>query len=64
MSDHITFNLADAGYNVAKYLVYGSVGDVAPYLIRRARENTAVTGDMSREYKLIMTEVERRKKEV
>ncbi len=63
MSDHITFNLADAGYNVAKYLVYGSVGDVAPYLIRRAQENTAVTGDMSREYKLIMTEVKRRKAE-
>lgn len=61
MSDHITFNLAHGGYNVAKYVPYGSVHDVFPYLIRRARENSAVTGDMSREYKLVMQEVKRRK---
>ncbi len=60
MSDHITFNLASQGYNVAKYLVYGSVQDVVPYLIRRARENSAVSGDMSREYALVMEEVRRR----
>jgi proline dehydrogenase len=61
MSDHITFNLAQAGYNVAKYMVYGSVSDVVPYLIRRAQENSAVSGDMSREYALVMKEVNRRK---
>lgn len=62
MSDHITFNLAHGGYNVAKYVPYGSVQEVFPYLIRRARENSAVTGDMSREYRLVMKEVKRRKK--
>jgi len=61
MSDHITFNLAQAGYNVAKYLPYGSVRDITPYLIRRANENTSVTGDMSREAKWISTELKRRK---
>ncbi|MEM8906540.1 MAG: proline dehydrogenase family protein [Bacteroidota bacterium] len=61
MSDHITFNLAHHGYNVAKYVPYGSVQEVFPYLIRRARENSAVTGDMSREYRLVMQEVKRRK---
>ncbi len=61
MSDHITFNLAHGGYNVAKYVPYGSVHDVFPYLIRRARENSAVTGDMSREYRLVMQEVKRRR---
>lgn len=60
MSDHITFNLAQAGYNVAKYVVYGPVKDVFPYLIRRAKENTAVTGEMSRELNLIMGEIRRR----
>ncbi len=60
MSDHLTFNLAKAGYNVAKYLPYGSIMEVVPYLIRRAKENTSVTGDMSREYSLIMTEMKRR----
>lgn len=60
MSDNITFNLAAAGYNVAKYLVYGTVKDVIPYLVRRAQENTSVTGDMSRELSLITTEVKRR----
>lgn len=60
MSDNITYNLAAAGFNVAKYVVYGPIKDVVPYLIRRAQENTAVTGDMSREYKLIQSEVKRR----
>jgi len=60
MSDHLTFNLASAGYNAAKYLVYGPVSDVLPYLVRRAQENSSVTGDMSRELELIMTEVKRR----
>ena len=61
MSDTITFNLAQAGYNVAKYLPYGPVRDITPYLIRRANENTSVTGDMSREAKWISTELKRRK---
>lgn len=60
MSDYITFNLAQAGYNVAKYVVYGPVKDVLPYLIRRAQENTAVTGEMSRELGLILSEMKRR----
>lgn len=60
MSDHITFNLAKAGYNVAKYVPYGPVKDVLPYLIRRARENSAVTGEMSRELSLIVAEMKRR----
>jgi proline dehydrogenase len=60
MSDNITFNLSDAGYNVAKYMVYGPVSDVVPYLVRRAQENTSVTGDMSRELLLIEKEVQRR----
>lgn len=60
MSDHLTFNLADAGFNVAKYVPYGPVKEVVPYLIRRAQENTAVTGDMSREYQLIQAEIKRR----
>ncbi len=61
MSDHISYNLADAGYNVAKYLPYGPVRDVMPYLIRRAEENTSVTGQTSRELKLLKTERKRRK---
>ena len=60
MSDHMTFNLANAGFNVAKYVVYGSIREVVPYLVRRAQENKAVTGDMSRELELIMREVNRR----
>jgi len=61
MSDQITFNLANAGYNVAKYVVYGPVKEVIPYLIRRAQENTSVTGEMGRELKFIQTEIKRRK---
>ena len=60
MSDNITFNLADADFNVAKYVVYGPIKEVIPYLVRRAEENTSVTGDMSRELKLISKEVKRR----
>lgn len=60
MSDHLTFNLAKGGYNVSKYLVYGQVKDVIPYLIRRSQENSSVTGDMSREYSFILKEIKRR----
>lgn len=60
MSDHLTFNLAKAGFNVAKYVVYGQVKEVVPYLIRRAQENSSVTGDMSRELALVTKEVKRR----
>ena len=60
MSDNLTFNLAKAGYRVGKYVIYGPVRDVIPYLLRRAQENTAVTGDMSREYGLLLKEMKRR----
>lgn len=60
MSDNLTFNLADAGYNVAKYVPYGPVQDVVPYLIRRAQENSAISGDMNREYGLLVREMKRR----
>lgn len=61
MSDHITFNLAANGYNVAKYVVYGKVEEVVPYLSRRAEENTAAKGEFGREYQLLLTEYQRRK---
>ncbi|WP_335965482.1 proline dehydrogenase family protein [Galbibacter sp. PAP.153] len=61
MSDHITYNLADSGYLVAKYLPYGPVRDVMPYLIRRAEENTSVSGQTSRELFLIKKEKARRR---
>ena len=61
MSDNISFNLASEGYNVAKYLPFGPVRDVMPYLIRRAEENTSVAGQTSRELTLIKRERERRK---
>ncbi len=60
MSDHITFNLAASGYNVAKYVVYGRVKELIPYLSRRAAENSAVRGEFSREYRLVKKEIERR----
>lgn len=60
MSDNITFNLAAAGYNVVKYLPYGPVEDVMPYLMRRAQENTSVAGQTSRELSLIREELSRR----
>jgi proline dehydrogenase len=61
MSDHITYNLAAEGYNSVKYLPYGPVRDVMPYLIRRAEENTSVAGQTSRELALITKERKRRK---
>lgn len=64
MSDHISFNLSKANYNVAKYVPYGPVKEVMPYLIRRAEENTSVSGQTSRELNLIEEELERRKNEV
>lgn len=62
MSDHISYNLAAAGYNVCKYVPYGPVTAVLPYLIRRAQENTSVAGQTGRELSLIITEKKRRKK--
>lgn len=61
MSDNISYNLAAHGYNVAKYLPFGPVKDVMPYLIRRAEENTSVAGQTSRELSMIKTERNRRK---
>ena len=61
MSDHISYNLANQGYNVAKYLPFGPVRDVMPYLIRRAEENTSVAGQTSRELNLLKSERKRRK---
>ncbi|MEL6918729.1 MAG: proline dehydrogenase family protein, partial [Bacteroidota bacterium] len=61
MSDHISFNLSDKGYNVAKYLPFGPVKDVMPYLIRRAEENTSVAGQTNRELELLKKERKRRK---
>jgi len=61
MSDNISFNLAKAGYNVVKYLPYGPVASVMPYLFRRAEENTAIAGQSSRELTLIRKELKRRK---
>jgi len=61
MSDHISFNLAKEGYNTAKYVPFGPVRDVMPYLIRRAEENTSVAGQTSRELNLIKEERLRRK---
>ena len=63
MSDNISFNLSKSGYNVAKYLPFGPVRDVMPYLIRRAEENTSVAGQTSRELDLIGAERKRRKKQ-
>ena len=63
MSDNISYNLAAHGYNVAKYLPFGPVRDVMPYLIRRAEENTSVAGQTSRELNLLKTERDRRKTE-
>jgi proline dehydrogenase len=61
MSDHISFNLSHAGFNVAKYVPYGPISEVIPYLIRRANENTSVKGQTGRELSLIMKELTRRK---
>ncbi|QRR02263.1 proline dehydrogenase family protein [Dyadobacter sandarakinus] len=60
MSDNISFNLAKAGYNVAKYVPYGPIDAVLPYLIRRAAENTSIAGQSSREFLLVKSELKRR----
>jgi len=60
MSDHITFNLAAIGINAMKYMPYGSVEDVFPYLARRAEENSAVSKDAGREFKFVQKECVRR----
>lgn len=62
MSDHISFNLSHEGYNVAKYVPYGPVKDVLPYLIRRAQENTSVAGQTTRELDLLSKERKRRRR--
>lgn len=61
MSDNISYNLANAGYNVAKYVPYGPVETVMPYLFRRAEENKSISGQSSREFSLISNELKRRK---
>ena len=61
MSDNISFKLADIGYNVAKYVPYGPVEKVLPYLFRRAEENTSIAGQSGREYTLVKNELRRRK---
>jgi len=61
MSDNISFNLAKVGYNVAKYVPYGPIESVMPYLLRRAAENTSVAGQSSRELSLIRKELRRRR---
>lgn len=60
MSDNLSFNLSAQGYNVAKYVPYGPVKAVMPYLFRRAEENTSVAGQMGRELRLISIELKRR----
>jgi proline dehydrogenase len=61
MSDNLSFNLSDAGYNVTKYVPYGPIKAVMPYLFRRAQENTSIAGATSRELGLIIKEKKRRK---
>jgi len=63
MSDNISFNLADAGYRVLKYVPYGPVEKVMPYLIRRASENSSIAGQSSREFSMIKKEMARRESE-
>jgi proline dehydrogenase len=60
MSDNISYNLAKVGYNVAKYVPYGPINAVLPYLIRRAEENTSIAGQSSREFLLVKSELKRR----
>ena len=60
MSDNITFNLASAGYNASKYLPFGPIKDVIPYLMRRAEENSSLGGQTARELNLIQKEIKRR----
>ena len=60
MSNHISFNLSAEGYNVVKYVPYGEVEKLVPYLIRRAKENTSIAGQTGRELRLIVSEKRRR----
>jgi len=60
MSDHLTFNLASEGYDVSKYLPFGPIEEVIPYLMRRAQENSSVAGQTNRELTLIKEECKRR----
>ena len=60
MSDHITFNLAKAGCSVSKYLPFGPIEDVVPYLMRRAEENSSLSGQTGKELALINRELSRR----
>ena len=60
MSDHISYNLSKQGYNVAKYVPYGPINEIIPYLIRRAEENTSVSGQTGRELSLIRKEIKNR----
>ena len=64
MSDHISYNLANDAYNTVKYVPYGPVKDVLPYLIRRAEENTSIAGQTGRELNLIELEIKRRKERI
>ena len=64
MSDNLSFNLANVKYNVAKYVPYGPIKAVLPYLFRRAQENTAIAGQMSRELSLIVKEIDRRREKM
>lgn len=61
MSDHITFNIGNAGYQICKFLPYGPVDDVIPYLVRRAEENSSIEGQMNRELEVISAENKRRR---
>lgn len=61
MGDHITYNMAKAGFNAVKYIPYGPVREVVPYLIRRAKENMSIEGQMSRELQLLQRELKRRR---
>jgi len=63
MSDNLSYNLAYAGYRVAKYVPYGPVEAVMPYLLRRAEENTAIAGQSSREFNLVKKEMKRRRED-
>jgi proline dehydrogenase len=60
MSDHISYNLANDGYNVLKYMPYGPIKKMLPYLIRRAEENKSIAGQTGRELNLVSKEIERR----
>ena len=64
MSDNITFNLASSGFSVSKYIPFGPIKDVVPYLMRRAQENSSVAGQTGRELGLIKRERERRRGKV